>query len=207
MAPLFGKLKAGEARNQVLEMFKHVVAGTTSAAGFALVPKDFAEKAVKAEPTLLEVNQGVPPDANGMVQVRATAAGIAALNGGGSVSTDATPAASKPTFEIAAGIAIPPAKRGGIRESTYPFDSLKVGESFFVPASDKVPNPAKPLGSTVSSANKRFAAVYPATTGKDKKPHPKAGQPTGKDGRKFAVRPRTTADGEKSNGARIWRIQ
>jgi hypothetical protein len=206
MAVLFGKLKAGEARNTVLEMFKHVAAQTVSPVGYALIPKDLAEKAIKAEPTVLLINPTVAPDANGMVQAKATPQGIAALNGSAAV---AAPAASTPkqVFKITEGIPLPPTKRGGIRESTYPFDSLPVGGSFFVAATEKVPNPAKPLGSTVSSANKRFAAVYPATVGKDKKPHPKAGQPTGKDGRKFAVRPRTVADGEESNGARIWRIQ
>ena len=206
MATLFGKIKAGEARNIVLQMFTSLVAATQVPPGYMLVPKDVAEKAAKAEPTLIEINQAVAADAAGNLQVRASAAGIAALAGAGAPSAPAVEV-SKPTFALETGIEIPPAKRGGIREATYPFESMEVGQSFFLPATADNPNPAKSMGSTISSANKRYAAVYPATTGRDKKPHPKAGQPTGKDGRKFSVRPRTVADGEKSNGARIWRIQ
>jgi hypothetical protein len=58
----------------------------------------------------------------------------------------------------------------------YPFDSLEVGQSFFVPVSEKHPDPVKTLGSTVSSANMRYAeetgehkTVNRAKRGEDRK--------------------------------------
>jgi hypothetical protein len=60
------------------------------------------------------------------------------------------------SFEIESGIAMPVTKRGGKRESAYPFNKLEVGQSFFIPASEKHPEPAKSLASTVSGAAKRY---------------------------------------------------
>lgn len=70
-------------------------------------------------------------------------------------------------FRLVAGVAPPPVTRGfGSRASVYPFASLEVGISFFVPANDVRPNPAKSLASTVNSATARYAiedGVDPAT--------------------------------------------
>ena len=67
----------------------------------------------------------------------------------------------KKEFAIIAGAALPPSKRGsglgGGAPVKYPFDTLEVGASFFVPVSAKLENPVKTLGSTVSSANMRYA--------------------------------------------------
>ncbi len=39
----------------------------------------------------------------------------------------------------------------------YPFDALEVNKSFHIPATEKRPNPAKSLASTVSAATKKYA--------------------------------------------------
>lgn len=60
------------------------------------------------------------------------------------------------SFEIESDVPLPVAKRGGTRTSAYPFDKLEVGQSFFVAPSEKHPQPAKSLASTVSGATKRY---------------------------------------------------
>lgn len=207
---MFTKVKAGQQRQQMIELLKFVVTGTQSPHGFALVPKELAERMAKYEPTLVKVRDG-DPDVTGQVQVFATSLGVAAVTGAAPATEGTAPAAeaAKPVYAIESGFEIPPPSKrggGGLREETYPFSKLEIGQSFFIPATETNTDPAKAIGSTITSANRRFLAVYPMTVGKEKKPHPKAGQPTGKDGRKFRVVARTTAHGEKQNGARIYRV-
>lgn len=69
---------------------------------------------------------------------------------------------NKTEFGIVNNAVLPPSKRGqnlggGGRTAIYPFDKLEVGQTFFVPATDKRPDPLKVLGATVSSANMRYA--------------------------------------------------
>jgi len=77
-------------------------------------------------------------------------------------SANTNPAAA-PTAVPASGFAIidnatlPGASRGGRNGPVYPFDDLAVGQSFFVPATDDKPEPAKSIASTATSAAKRFA--------------------------------------------------
>lgn len=87
---------------------------------------------------------------------RATDKGIEVntSNTGTSDNTGATAPVSP--FALIDGAELP-ASRGGRNRSVYPFDTMAVGQSFFVPASEAKPNPAKSLASTVSSANKRAA--------------------------------------------------
>lgn len=67
-----------------------------------------------------------------------------------------TPAVS--TFEIVKGVVLPPVKRrGGKGAAVYPFDTMEVGDGFFVPATAERPNPAKALTSTTASATRRYA--------------------------------------------------
>ena len=81
------------------------------------------------------------------------------------------------------------------RASIYPFDKLAVGQSFFIPATDERPDPAKSLASTVANASKRFAVPTGET---------KTSARTGKEvqvlkyTRKFTIR-------EVEGGARVWR--
>lgn len=109
------------------------------------------------------------------VAVRATEKGQAeapapSTNEGNTNVTDTNTAANAASpFAIIEG-AVLPEGRAPRSSSVYPFETMGVGQSFFVPATEDKPNPAKSLASTISSANKRFS--------KD-----------GADGRKFTVKP------------------
>lgn len=109
---------------------------------------------VNANPPLIEVNTGML-DAAGNAAARLTDAGKALL------AASANPAvAEQPSpFAIITGAALPESKRGNRAgaPTIYPFEQLQIGQSFFVPASEKTPEPVKTLGSTVSSANHRYA--------------------------------------------------
>lgn len=121
------------------------------------------------------------------------------------VETVAKPAEAK--FVIASNIEIPEkvkAKRKSV--TAYPFDSLEIGQSFFVPASDKKPNPAKSLASTITTANDRYAYEIEGETEINRR-----GQTVPKKGynKKFIVRP--IKDGaawgyDGVEGAAVWRI-
>jgi hypothetical protein len=196
---MFTKLKSGKDRKTLIELMAFIVTGTQSDAGSALVPAAMAKQIVKLEPTYIGYKNETP-DPAGNVQVYATSLGIAAAGAPLPPAAPAAPAAPKPEFKLESGLPIPESKRGALkREEIYPFALMEPGVSFFVAATEVNTTPAKGLQSTVASANKRFMAVYPATTGKDKHAHPKAGQPTGKDGRKFTVR-------AVEGGARVWRV-
>lgn len=115
---------------------------------------------------------------------RLTEAGSAehAKANGGTADTGASAPAS--SFQIDTDIALPSA-RGGKGGSVYPFDELPVNGSFFVPATEQRPNPAKSLASTVSSATKRYEGAEPA--------------------RKFTVRSVDETAQGRGKGARVWR--
>lgn len=147
---------------------------------------------------LVEVN-GAIKDANGNVATRATAAGIAMVQAAAPVTAPVAAPAGKPTFNIVVGVPRPAGKKRGGGGNTYPFEGLVapvagangsvIEASFFVPATAERPNPAKAMGSTVSSANRRYKDQTPA--------------------RKFAARPMT--DGAPWGhagvpGAAIYRI-
>lgn len=122
---------------------------------------------------MVEVNNEITD--GDKVAVRATEKGQAeapapSTNEGNTNVTDTnTAAADKPSFDLIEG-AVLPEGRAPRSSSVYPFDTMNVGQSFFVPATDDKPNPAKSLASTISSANKRFSKE-------------------GADGRKFTVKP------------------
>lgn len=109
------------------------------------------------------------------VAVRATEKGQAEApapsnNEGSKTMTDTnTAAAPASSFALIEG-AVLPEGRAPRSSSVYPFETMNVGQSFFVPATEDKPNPAKSLASTISSANKRFSKE-------------------GADGRKFTVKP------------------
>lgn len=64
-------------------------------------------------------------------------------------------------YAIMSGVQLPVSKRGFAKgagaPTLYPFEQLEIGQSFFVPVSDKHPNPVKTLGSTVSAQNHKFS--------------------------------------------------
>lgn len=111
-----------------------------------------------ADAGLVEINETLV-DGAGNLAVRATAAGIAKMSEG----ETAAPTVAKSNFAIAdvpadimtAAVEKRRATRGGGEK--YPFDALEVGKGFFVTATDKMPEPAKSLASTVSSATARYA--------------------------------------------------
>jgi hypothetical protein len=109
-----------------------------------------------SDPALIEVNTTMlDPNDPSKAAARLSEAGKAMVNGAVAAVSEA-----KPTFGIITGAALPPSKRGnrgGGAKAIYPFDSLEVGQSFFVPVSAKYPDPAKKLGSTVSAQNAKYA--------------------------------------------------
>jgi len=113
------------------------------------------------QPPLIEVNIAmIDPTNDQKARVRITAAGAEYLKGNGAV-TEAIETIGN-GYEVFTGAVLPLSKRGGGGGGApikYPFDKLEIGASFFVPISDKIPDPAKTLASTVSSANVRFAEV------------------------------------------------
>jgi hypothetical protein len=155
-----------------------------AAKAFVLLKPAEVEKLVKADPSLIQV---APSQDGGKTQpVQATAAGIAAV-------ADAAPLVEKPkashapgSFSIDKGVQLPPINRGGDRAQMYPFDQLEVGDSFFVPVSESMPNPGKTLASTVSSATRRYKTATPP--------------------RVFTIRANVVGPDGATKGARIWRI-
>src|SRR5579862_2092398 len=123
------------------------------------VSKSEAESVgVGANPPLIEVNiQHPDPNDSSKVLCRITPAGAQYLMAHMNHTNEVKQVTG--SFEIMDGIDLPPAKRGGRggagAPQKYPFDSMNVGQSFFVPATEKVPHPEKSLGSTLSQANLR----------------------------------------------------
>lgn len=66
--------------------------------------------------------------------------------------------ASKPAFEIDDDVPMPTkASKGGKRGSKYPFDSLKIGQSFHVPTTKDNPDPVAALASSLTGARRRYS--------------------------------------------------
>jgi hypothetical protein len=118
---------------------------------------------VNFDPQLIEVNPA-QVDAIGNAAARLTDAGrqlLAAAQAGGSNPAPVVAGEAKPSpYGLITNAVLPPSKRGnkgGGAPTVYPFETMEIGQSFFVPVSEKHPDPVKTLGSTVSSANMRFA--------------------------------------------------
>jgi hypothetical protein len=108
----------------------------------------------------------------------------------------------KSTFVIEDNIPLPKSKRGGKRESAYPFDALQVGQSFFIPASEKHPEPAKSLASTISGAMKRYDVEVPGETKEVMNPKTKEKHTVPKTAHTRVFQLRAV-----EGGARCWRTQ
>lgn len=112
----------------------------------------------------VEINDTIKND-KGEVATRATQAGVEAFGaaqsaaGNTQAQTPASgPAVAASTFTLTADVPLPVSKRGGGRQGTkYPFDTMEVGQSFFVPNTADKPNMAKSFASTASSATARTA--------------------------------------------------
>jgi hypothetical protein len=142
------------------------IAAATQAGSFVYVLPADAKAFLDNKPQLVEQNPGMTDPANpAALATRATADGLtysasnpAPQSGTSAPAGQPASTVSKPTFNLVSGVPLPEIKRsGGVGTSTYPFDSMEVGISFFVPASDDKPEPAKSLASTVSSATRRYA--------------------------------------------------
>jgi len=120
-----------------------------------------AEVLLLHNPPLIEINIHEPdPSDKTKVACRVTTAGASLLTANQNPVTEKVE--NKMSYEIIDDAELPPIKRGGGgggAPTKYPFDQLEVGKSFFVPATAKLPNPLKTLGSTISSANHRYATV------------------------------------------------
>lgn len=173
-------------------------------------------------------------DTNGNWAIKATDAGFdylasmeAAQSNQAASQTQANDTMTEaPKFAIEDNVAIPKVKRQAVSNSIYPFDALKIGQSFFVPQpetkpGDKFKDIAKSLASTVSSAQKRYGKVVGKTTinrrateemAKERNVEVGAMVPVEVDkyeyDRKFTVRSVTeTHNGVEVKGARIWRTE
>ncbi len=122
-----------------------------------------AEVLLMAELININLHEPDPVD-NSKVAVRITPTGAALLtaNQNGKNGTNQNPVneVKKTMFEVFESVELPPVKRGGGGNGAptkYPFDQLVVGGGFFVPVTDKMPNPLKTLGSVISNAQHRYA--------------------------------------------------
>lgn len=103
-----------------------------------------------------------PNDAT-KVATRATQSGVdhlAALNTEPEnvMDTNTTPQAPAGAVSFEIETAAMPA-RTRTRKSIYPFEQLAIGQRFFVPATDAMPDPGKTLATSVSGAVKRLGNV------------------------------------------------
>lgn len=117
-----------------------------------------AELANLLDNGMVEVNDEITD--GDKVAVRATEKGTEAMTdnstgAGNNAAAPTTPATAAPSFALIDG-AVLPEGRAPRASSVYPFETMNVGQSFFIPATEAKPNPSKSMASTVSSANKRF---------------------------------------------------
>lgn len=118
--------------------------------------------------------------------------------------TPRAPRASVSEFEIETNVEFPgSARRSGLSES-YPFSSLPNGGSFFVEQTADRPDVVKSMGSTVTSANRRYSKPVEGMTRTNRKGRE---VPVLSYERFFVVRPgtKTNADGTTVKGARVFR--
>lgn len=61
----------------------------------------------------------------------------------------------KEIFEVEDGF-VPPVKRSKRRKSKYPFDKMSIGQSFYVPKTERMKDPYRTLTSSCGGANRRY---------------------------------------------------
>lgn len=194
-----------------LDKLASIVEATNSETGFVYMTPKNVKLLLDAD--YVECNEQMT-DGN-KVAVRATKSGVAALEAAqaeaatGPATEEGTTTMDNTASEFAIddGVAIPAIKRSGAATSRYPFDALGVGQSFFVPATEDMPNPGKSLASTVSSASKRYATENGTRTinrrNKETGELEPVEVPKYDYERKFMVR---TVEENGVKGARVWRI-
>lgn len=159
-----------------------------------------------AEAGLVEVNPTMANEA-GELATRATQKGIDSVSNNGENQTSETngePAktekVNKMSFQLEDNVALPSISGRGRTGTTYPFEVMAVGQSFFVANSEDKPNAAKSLASTVSSATARYAV--PSADGATKTNKKGETVPVMVETRKFVVR---SVEENGVKGARVWR--
>lgn len=194
MAVLYAGVKNTFSRNALAKKLTQIVKDTTDTAkqatspatNYTTLPVEEVTKLVAADATLIVA----APSQDGKTQaVMATAAGIAAVQAADLIVEKPKVVHAVSTYAIETGITLPTINRGGDRDNLYPFDALEIGQSFFVPATETMPNPAKTLASTVSTATRRYKSATPA--------------------RVFTIRAnvfQVEGDSTTPKGARIWRV-
>ena len=137
---------AKKTKAQQAALLNSIVNDTKGPQGYSLVHSDDVKALLEAGH--IEVNHNIT-DPSGKIAARATAK-LLESNG---ATADATGADSAPavTFALESGIPLPPAQKGGRRDEQYPFSKMEVGQSFFVPVTEKYPKPWETFGSTVSA--------------------------------------------------------
>lgn len=119
--------------------------------GYKMATKKEAKALIDAE--LVEFNDAMSD--GDKVAFRATPTGVEAANGPAPESTQGA-VAPEGGFALETGFEPEAVKRLSGKQAVYPFEKMEIGVSFFVPATEARPNPAKSLASTISSANKRY---------------------------------------------------
>lgn len=119
---------------------------------------------------LIEVNQN--DIVNGEALCRITDAGKAALPGGATAKSELANS-DTPLYSVIGGLTFVPSEkkhagRSGAK-TIYPWASMEVGGSFFVPVSAKHDDPVKSMTSAVSSANMKYSEEVG-----EEKPHTRA---------------------------------
>lgn len=138
------------------------IANATAVGAVVYVSRDDGMPLLKHEPSLIVVNtEDVDPTDPHKVGAKITEAGVKLLN-----SEAPKPVTS--TYQVSTGLVLPKVKRGGGggggAPTKYPFETMNVGDHFFVPDSDvKEGNALKTLGSAVGSANQRYSEEIPGT--------------------------------------------
>lgn len=121
------------------------------------ISKEDAMPLISNQPPLIEVNTAEDAIVDGKAPVRLTADGVSFVAANMQKVDNAPVEATN--YAIITGAQLPASKRGGGAGAPvkYPFDKLEVGQSFFVPVTARYPDPAKSLGSAVSSANMKYS--------------------------------------------------
>lgn len=136
------------------------IAAAEQSGTFYYVSKVDGEPLMQHDPNLIEVDFNNKNEQG--VAAKLSVAGKELLMSSQNAANTATQAASAPapSYSVIGGAVLPQSKRGnkgGGAPIKYPFDNLEIGQMFFVPVSVKHKDPVKTLGSTVSSANMRYA--------------------------------------------------
>ena len=177
------------------EKLLKVIATETTEKGFGYAAESDCAELAKCG--LVEVNTSIALDENGRFAVRCISAGFEVVNG---LGTDSE-------FPVVGGIDMPTVSRHiPKRTSKYPFDQLEVGQSFFIAATEEVPNPMRSYASAVTGANKRFAEEVPGETRVNRKGNT---VPLTRQTREFSMR--RVADGAPwgqhgATGVAVWRV-